>query len=135
MHRTKVSVPAVLGDERCLTLELEAVAEEDVDEPVYGFLIKSSSGAPVYGTNSILKRLPTESLRKGERVRVTWSVPNVFSDGLHIVVVAIADRHGLAIYDWLEEAATFSVVKEEKTPYLVTLDASLVIARAGATEV
>ena len=134
MRYTRVSVPALLTDESTLALELEAVAEQDVDEPVYGFLIKSSSGAPVYGTNSLLKKQPTHSLRKGERVRVTWSVPNVFSDGLHIVVIAIADRHGLAIYDWLEEAATFAVVKEEKTPYLVTLDASLEVARTGAAE-
>ena len=134
MRYTRVSVPALLTDESTLALELEAVAEQDVDEPVYGFLIKSSSGAPVYGTNSLLKKQPTDSLRKGERVRVTWSVPNVFSDGLHIVVIAIADRHGLAIYDWLEEAATFAVVKEEKTPYLVTLDASLEVARTGAAE-
>jgi len=132
MRYTRVSVPAVLADESTLALELEAVAEQDVDMPVYGFLIKSSSGAPVYGTNSLLKRLPTGSLRRGDRVRVTWSVPNVFSDGLHQVVVAIADRHGLVIYDWLEEAATFTVVKEEKTPYLVTLDASLKVTKAGA---
>jgi hypothetical protein len=48
--------------------------------------------------------------------------------------VAIADRHGLAIYDWWEEATTFTVVKEEKTPYPVTPDTSLVVAKAGAAE-
>jgi len=134
MRYAEVAAPALLGEEGSLTLELEAVAEQDVDEPVYGFLIKSSSGAPVMGTNSLLKRQPTGSLRKGERVHVTWSVPNVFSDGLHYVEVAIADRHGLAIYDWWEEAASFTVVKEEKSPYIVTPDTSLVVVRAGAAE-
>ena len=128
------AVPSLLGEEVGLTLELEAVAEQDVDEPVYGFMIKSSSGAPVLGTNSLLKRQPTGSLKKGERVRLTWSVPNVFSDGLHHVDVAITDRHGLAIYDWWEEAASFTVVKEEKTPYIVTPDTTLVVSKPGAAD-
>jgi len=127
-------VPALLGDESRLSLKLEAVAEQDVDEPVYGFLIKSSSGAPVLGTNSMLKRQPTGSLGKGERVRVTWSVPNVFSDGLHHIEVAITDRQGLAVYDDWEEAASFTMVKEEKSPYIVTPDTSLVVTKAGAAE-
>jgi len=50
---TEVTVPALLGAEGSLTLELDAVAEQDVDEPTYGFVIKSSSGAPVLGTNSL----------------------------------------------------------------------------------
>jgi ABC-2 type transport system ATP-binding protein len=122
-----VAVPAQLAAEGSLTLELDAVAEQDVDEPTYGFVIKSSSGAPVLGTNSLLKRQPTGSLRKGERVRIAWSVPNVFSDGLHHVDLTITDRQGLAVYDHWEEAASFTVVKEEKTPYIVTPDTSLVI--------
>ena len=118
---TSVSVPELLT-KNSLSLELEAFAEQDVDEAVYGFVIKNSSGTPVLGTNSILKRQPCGGLRKGERVRVAWSVPNVFSDGLHFVEIAITDRQGLAIYDWWEEAASFTVVKEEKTPYIVTAD-------------
>ena len=131
---TEVIVPALLGEEGSLTLELEALAEQDVDEPAYGFLIKNSSGAPVLGTNSMLKRQATGSLRKGERISVTWSVPNVFSDGLHHVDLTITDRQGLDVYDHWEEAAAFTVVKDEKTPYIVTPDTSLVVARAGAAE-
>ena len=128
----EVSVPALLGEEGSLTLALEAVAEQDVDEPVYGFLIKNSSGTPILGTHSLLKKQPTGSVRKGERVRVTWSVPNVFSDGLHHVDLGITDRQGLAIYDHWEEAAAFTVVKEEKSPYIVTPDTTLVVAKADA---
>jgi hypothetical protein len=63
-----VDVSALLRDEGSLTLELEAMAEQDVDEIVYGSLIKNSSGAPVLGTNSLLKKQPTGSLRRGERL-------------------------------------------------------------------
>lgn len=131
---TEVAVPALLTEESSLTLELEAVAQQDVDEPVYGFLIKNSSGASILGTHSLLKRQATGSLKRGERVRVTWSVPNVFSDGLHHVDLGITDRQGLAIYDHWEEAASFTVVKEEKSPYIVTPATTLVVTKAGAPD-
>jgi ABC-2 type transport system ATP-binding protein len=131
---TEVVVPDQLREEGSLTLELEALAEHDVDEPVYGFMIKNSSGAPILGTNSVLKRQLPRGVGNGERVRISWSVPNVFSDGLHHVDLMITDRQGVSIYDQWEEAASFTVIKEEKTPYIVTPDTSLVVTKVGAVE-
>ena len=113
---TDVVVPEVLNVGEALALELEATAERDVSEAAYGFMIRNSSGTPVLGTNSHLKKAQCGALKSGERVRITWSVPNVFSDGLHFVELAIGDRQGLTVYDWWEEAASFTVVKEERTP-------------------
>ena len=129
---TKVAVPTLLGEAGSLTLELEAVARQDVDEPVLGFVIRNSSGAPIHGTNSVLKKRALGSLRKGALVRAAWSVPNVFSDGVHHVEVSITDEQGLAIYDCWQDAATFTVTKEERTPYIVTPQTTLVITREDA---
>ena len=67
-------------------------------------------------------------------MHLTWSVPNLFSDGLHHVDVAIVDRDGLAMYDYWEEAASFTVIKEEKTPYIVTPATTLVLTKGGASD-
>ena len=131
---TRVTVPALLDDQDSLILELEAVAEQDVTEPAFGFAVKNSSGTTVLGTNSILKKQSVGSLGRGERISITWSVPNVFTDGLHHVVLSISDQQGLAMHDYWEEAASFTVLKEEKTPFIVTPDTSLVVAKAGITE-
>jgi ABC-2 type transport system ATP-binding protein len=131
---SEVTVPALLEEQDSLILELEASAQRDVAEPAYGFLIKNSSGVTVLGTDSSLKRQPTGSLKTGEQVRLKWSVPNVFSDGLHHVDLTITDRQGLAVYDQWEEAASFTVVKEEKTPYIVTPATTLVVTKAGAAD-
>jgi hypothetical protein len=62
-------------------------------------------------------------------------VPNVFSDGIHHVDLTITDRQGLAVYDHWEEAASFTVLKEEeKTPYIVTPETTLVVAKAGMAD-
>ena len=60
---SKVTVPGLLAEEDALVLELEARADQDVEEPVFGFLIKNSSGAPVLGTtrcSSARRRSPAE---------------------------------------------------------------------------
>jgi ABC-2 type transport system ATP-binding protein len=131
---TRVMVPAVLDAQDALVLELEAVAAEDVTEPAFGFVIRTSSGASVLGTNTVVKRHPVGSVRTGEHIRITWTIPNVFSDGEHHVLLAISDQEGLAMYDYWEEAASFSVIKDERTPYIVTPDTTLMITKAGAAE-
>ena len=124
-----IRAPEVLIDDGDLVLEMEAEAKSDVEEAVYGFMISNSSGQPVLGTNSLLKKQPCGGLTKGERVTVRWSVPNVFSEGLHFIDVAIVDHSGHTVYDWWNEAASFTVVKEETTPYIVTPSADFEFAR------
>ncbi|MEI6725469.1 MAG: Wzt carbohydrate-binding domain-containing protein, partial [Actinomycetes bacterium] len=125
----RVEVAEVLDDHDELIIDLEAVAERDVDEAVYSFLIRDSRGTMVLGTNSLLKKQDCGGLAKDERVSIRWSVPNVFSDGPHSVELGIADRQGLTVYDSWKEAATFMVIKDEKTPYVVTPDTSLTLIR------
>jgi ABC-2 type transport system ATP-binding protein len=112
-----------------VVFELEAVAERVVDEPVYGFLVSNSSGAPILGTNSAVKKQRCARLAEGERVRLLWTVPNVFSDGRHVVDLSIHDTSGFTTYDYWKHAASFTVVKDEKTPYLVTPDTSFSCSR------
>ena len=126
---TRVSVPDAVDGDAEIVIELEAEARCDVSDPVFGFMIANSAGAPVLGTNSNLKKMVCADLAEGDRVRVRWTVPNVFSDGVHSVVLAITDRQGLAVYDWWNDAARFTVSKDEKTPYIVTPDAVFDIER------
>jgi ABC-2 type transport system ATP-binding protein len=126
---TSVIVPDVVDGDPDITLELEAEARGDVSDPVFGFMIANSAGTPVLGTNSDLKKVACDDLLEGDRVRVHWTVPNVFSDGVHTVVLAITDRQGLTVYDWWNDAASFTVRKDEKTPYIVTPDATFSLKR------
>jgi ABC-2 type transport system ATP-binding protein len=126
---TSVRVPDIVDGDVEVVFELEAEAHRDVSDPVFGFMVANSAGAPVLGTNSNLKKIVCEDLAEGDRVRIRWTVPNVFSDGVHTVVLAITDRQGLAVYDWWNDAARFTVSKDEKTPYIVTPDAEFAIER------
>ena len=126
---TGVRLPAVVDGDPDVVIDIAAEATQDVLDPVFGFMIANSAGAPVLGTNSNLKRQICDDLVAGDRVRIRWTVPNIFSDGAHTVSVAVTDRHGLAVYDWWNGAASFTVRKSEKTPYIVTPDAKFSFER------
>lgn len=129
---TNVRVPELLSDgEAELVLELEAEAQTDCLDPVYAFVISDSDGTAIMGSDSLRKTRRCEALAAGDCVTMTWAVPNVFSDGVHSLEVAIADRQGLTVYDSWKDAATFTVVKEETTPYVVTPDTSFTLRRIG----
>ena len=128
---TKIGLQSQIDGDADLKIDLEAEAVEDVSDPVFGFMIANSAGAPVLGTNSRLKQRVCDDLAAGDRVHLRWTVPNVFSDGDHTVTVAVTDRQGLAVYDWWNDAATFTVRKAEKTPYIVTPDAQFSMEHIG----
>jgi len=108
-------------------LELEAEASIDVEEIIFGFAVVSTNGTAVLGTNSLLRSHGCVSLRRGQRRRIRWQVPNVFSDGRYTVDIVILDRSGLTTYDYWKESASFTAVKEEKTPFPVTPEMSFAI--------
>jgi ABC-2 type transport system ATP-binding protein len=128
---TSVRIPDAAAGDPHVVIELEAMAHRDVHDPVFGFMIANSAGTPVLGTSSNLKKIVCDDLKSGDRVRVRWTVPNVFSEGEHTLVLAITDRQGVAVYDWWNDATTFTVAKDEKTPYIVTPDTAFSFERLG----
>jgi len=119
MEYSKVSLSHDLmsKNEQKLEIKLEATATERVEDPILGFLVKNQSGQQLIGTNTLVKQRQPGVFEKGEKIQITWSVDNVFSDGTYYVDIAINDRDGVTVYDWWEEAARFEVVNEERVPY------------------
>jgi ABC-2 type transport system ATP-binding protein len=124
---SEVSVsPKKLTDkDKEVTLKLKAVAQRDIEDPIYGFLIKNAAHEPILGTNSLVVGEPGHSLKKGEAMEIEWRVPNIFNDGLHYVDPAITYKGNAQVADWWEEAASFRSLRENSTPYLVNPDVEL----------
>lgn len=107
---------------KTIKIKLEATAKEDVENPIYGFMIKNASKEPILGTNSNILGQNYSSVKKGQKVSIEWEVPNVFNDGMHYVDPAITYKGLTEVADWWEEAASFRVLRENPTPYLVNPD-------------
>lgn len=107
-----------------LVFDISFQAIEDVKDPVVGFTIKNASGQAITGTNSLIKQLKIDEMKKGEVRNLECRLPNVFSDGKFIIDVAAASKSG-KIYEWWEEASVFRSKRTEHIPYSVQPDIEL----------
>ena len=102
-----------------ITLEVSFTAKVAAHGPIFGFLIKNTAGAQLMGINSKLKRIDAGSYGAGESGVMEWEIPNVFNEGNYLIDVAISHSDGITQYDWWEDAVSFTVTKDEKTPYII----------------
>jgi ABC-2 type transport system ATP-binding protein len=116
---TKIEAPKKLSNGEDLTFKVHIKANEDIKDPITGFLIKNASQAHILGTNNKILRKNIKDLKKGEEVTVEWRIPDVFNDGLHYIDPAVVYKGGTQVADWWEDAASFTVLKDDRTPYLV----------------
>jgi len=109
-----------LRDYTELVVTLTAKANQTIERPIFGFLIKNASYVHILGTNNQIKQQTVNDMKAGEVITVKWTIPNVFSDGKYYIDPAIVYKNGSQIADWWEEAVSFTVLKEEKTPYIIS---------------
>jgi ABC-2 type transport system ATP-binding protein len=118
--------PTVSIDENEITISVQAEVKQAVSHANFGFSIKDSTDQILMGTNSQIKKIQIEDLPKGASITLTWKVPNIFRDDTYGLNVAVIDNNG-EVWDWWEDAASFKVFKEEKTPYKINPDIDLTL--------
>jgi ABC-2 type transport system ATP-binding protein len=125
-YSSVVVTPQTVRTQKTITITAKIKARELIEDPIFGFSIQNSAGQHILGTNNRLKHYKTKNIPKGGEATINWEVPHIFGDGVYNVTVAASRSNGQDC-DWWEDAASFTVFKEEKTPYLVTPDVKLVI--------
>ena len=115
----KTSHPRYSDDHSTVKFSYTLVAHEDVADAVPGFMIKSTAEQHILGTNSSLLEHKPIAMHNGDRVTISFEIPNVFNTGTYIIEPAVIYKNGTEVAEWWEEAKTFDVFKEMKTPYLI----------------
>lgn len=97
-----------------VTISANIKANVSVSDPIFGFSIKNELGEYLVGTNTEIEEIPQNSVKKGGEVKLSWSVPNIFSDGTYFISVTAEHSKGKAQADWLESVAVFKVTRKTK---------------------
>jgi len=93
-------------------------ANKTVNDVNLGFSISDGSGRKILGTNTQIKKKKINQLKAQSKTKLVWLIPNIFNDGEYFVSLAAVKMNG-KVWDWWDEAATFKITKEERTPYPV----------------
>ncbi|MCX6727372.1 MAG: ABC transporter ATP-binding protein [Candidatus Saccharibacteria bacterium] len=113
---------SITVNEKTIDIKQTITAEQPVSNYVLGLRIKTSAGQQVAGTNTTIMRSKTKSLDKGDSSTITWSFPNVFSDGSYNIDVVITHEDGVTVHDFWEDAQPFTVRRDRQVAYAIDLD-------------
>lgn len=94
-------------------------AQKTTEGLISGLRIKNVAGMEITGSNTKIEGHSIRPLNKNETVVVTWTVPNVFTDGVYTVDAAVQHIDGITVADWWDEATSFTVARERVVPYIV----------------
>lgn len=111
------SIKAKAGKDN-VTFSFTLKAKEAADDLVVGYRIKDSAGKTLTGASTVnAAQHDLFSLQKGQKVTITSTFPNIFANGVFMMDATIRLSDGVTICDNWDDAASFSIVKDEKTPY------------------
>ena len=108
----------IIDDE--LVVDIVAKVNRQVDELIYGLHILAGDGNEVTAMNNRMINTPDiKNLKPGLIINFQWRMLNIFSDGKFTIMLTLVDGTYTQL-DYIEEAATFSVKREERSNTAVT---------------
>jgi ABC-2 type transport system ATP-binding protein len=108
-------------------VRVDFTAQSDVEKPVYGITITDTAGQIIFQSNTLWRHDSTNNVTKGETVQVAWKLPNTFNTGTFYISPASADSSGSQTLDWLQDAATFKVSKQQKSHGYINMEHTLTV--------
>lgn len=98
-----------------VTARLHVTALSDIEEPVYGLIIKKKGEQGIVTqTNTRVENVTSPNIKKGEKVVVDFRLKNVFGNGEYLLTVLVAEKQaGGAYFDWKDNISKFKVSDRE----------------------
>ncbi len=112
-----------------ITITVKAAASGVSEEPVFGYLVKDAAGNDLLGNNTHVQQVKVGDVAKGDKLQVQWKIPNIFDDGIFFITVAATHNDGVSQHDWWDDATSFKIYREDKTPYPINPKAEVKVER------
>ena len=113
----------------------DAKANSDVDNPLFGVIVRASDGSYLYDTNTLWRDQQTGTFRAGQRASVRFRMKAQLLSGIFLVTVAAGRSDGKQPYDWHTDAISFEVRGPRGARGIAPLDAAIevepIVERVG----
>jgi ABC-type polysaccharide/polyol phosphate transport system ATPase subunit len=92
-------------------VRVRVVFHEDLEDPVYGFVIRNRHGINLYGTNTKVQGIKPGLVKRGERVETTFSFNCWLAPDMYSISIAVHSPTSVS-FDWMDGALYFRVFSE-----------------------
>jgi len=113
-----------------LLARLRVRFHSDIDDPLFGFLIRNRHGINAYGANTEQKGLKFGKVKAGEIVEVSFAFDCWLGSDSYSVSFAVHSAEGVS-YDWLDGVHFFRVVSAPPVEGIANLNATAISRRLG----
>ncbi|MGB4762513.1 MAG: ABC transporter ATP-binding protein [Candidatus Saccharimonas sp.] len=98
-----------------VTIDTKYQANVAVENPVFGLSIYSPADIGLIDANTFQVEKRTGKIAKGQKVDLTWEIPNIFVKGRYRVSVGCASTSFHKIYDQVADAGSFRIPYDTPT--------------------
>jgi ABC-type glutathione transport system ATPase component len=116
-----------------VTVRARVTFGQQMDDPVFGLVVKSESGQQVIATNTVLTDTPTGSYAAGDEAVYAVSFEGYLADGRHSITLAVSHQDAHRIADWREDVLTLTVRAPRFSGGLVDLPLQVQVERVPAS--
>ena len=60
-----------------------------VSKPIYALTIRDTKGQQIYGQNTLFSKLPTNDLKEGEKIKITFQLTANLGDGKYLISLGV----------------------------------------------
>jgi lipopolysaccharide transport system ATP-binding protein len=111
-----------------VTIRILVRFNADVEDPVFGFLLRNRHGIHLYGTNTELQQLRIGQVQRGEVIEILFPFCCWLAADSYAVSVAVHSRDAIS-YDWLDGVLLFQVISPIPTEGVANLNAIATVRR------
>lgn len=112
-------------------VRVRVVFREDIEDPVYGFVIRNRHGINLYGTNTKVQGIRPGLVKRGERVETTFSFNCWLAPDLYSISIAVHSPNSVS-FDWMDGVLFFRVFSEIAIEGVANLNAHATTKTIGA---
>jgi lipopolysaccharide transport system ATP-binding protein len=116
-----------------LLARLKVKFNQQIDDPVFGFLVRNRHGIHAYGANTEQKGLEFGRIQPGEVLEVSFAFECWLGSDLYSVSFAVHSADGIS-YDWMDGVHFFRVANSTPVEGIANLNASASMRRLGRIE-
>jgi hypothetical protein len=114
-------------------VRVRAVFHEDIDDPVYGFVIRNRHGIHLYGTNTRVQGLRGGRVKRGDTIETTFSFNCWLAPDLYSVSIAVHSPAAVS-FDWMDGALFFRVFSDVPIEGVANLNATITTQQCALLE-
>lgn len=132
----EVVTTAILKGSR-FTIHMDVEFLKDVAAPIFAFSIKNIKGTEITGTNTMYEKAFLESVKKGEKKRVTFTQEMNLQGGEYLLSLGVTGFDGcdFKVYHRLYDVINITVVSDKDTVGFYDMNSAIEVKQVDEEEV